>query len=55
VSADSAATPYLDTMTARPLPASIDDTLSLLTGAGYVFDRLLRPFTPIPQQLFPFS
>lgn len=26
---------------ARPLPASIDDTLALLTGAGYVLDRPL--------------
>jgi MoxR-like ATPase len=28
-------------MTARPLPASIDDTLALLTRAGYVADRPL--------------
>ena len=28
-------------MTARPLPASIDDTLTLLTRAGYVADRPL--------------
>jgi MoxR-like ATPase len=28
-------------MTARPLPTSIDDTLALLTRAGYVADRSL--------------